>query len=308
MFSFLRIGLLALIFSASVIAGEETTHRILVSGCGLGQIAIIGPNQETEWSIPFQDEVSDAVLLPNGNILHSVKKEGIREIKPDYAAGKGAETVWQWSPPLKDGKRGETHSCQPLPGNRILTGESFDNLSVIREIDRTTGNILKTVELRDLGNAHGTFRQIRKTPQGTYLITQQKNGGKAMEFDENGKLVRAFPDGRYTAVRLPNGNTLTACGDMHRLLELSPDGNIVWEVGQTDIPGVTLGFVAGIQRLPNGNTILCNWGGHGHTSGPAVLEITPDKKLVWSLTPRIQNRVSSIQILDPEVMKQQPLR
>ena len=66
--------------------------------------------------------------------------------------------------------------------------------------------------------------------------------------------------------------------------------------------------MGGAQRLPNGNTILCNWGGHGHTSGPAVLEITPDKKLVWSLTPRIQNRVSSIQILDPEVMKQQPLR
>ncbi len=129
-----------------------------------------------------------------------------------------------------------------------------------------------------------------------------------MEFDQHGNLVRTFIDGRYTAVRLPNGNTLIACGDMHRLLEIAPDNSIVWEVGQKDIPGVTLGFVAGIQRLPNGNTVLCNWGGHGHTSGPAVLEITPDKKIVWSLAPRIPNRVSSIQIIDPETLKQAPLR
>lgn len=291
-----------------LLSGAEAAHRILVSGCGLGKIAIVGENQKIEWSIPFQDEVSDAILLPNGNILHSVKQQGIREIRPDYASGEGAEIVWQWTPPFWEGKRGETHSCQLLPGGVILTGESFDKLSFIREIDRKTGKVLKVIELRDLGSAHGTFRQIRKTPQGTYLVTQQKNGGKAMEYDAAGKLLRTFQEGRYVAIRLPNGNTLIACGDAHKLIEVSPENALVWEVNQNDIPHVKLGFVAGVQRLPNGNTVFCNWGGHGGTSGPAVMEITPDKKVVWSLSPTIPNNVSSIQIIDAGILKQESLR
>ncbi|MEG2236826.1 MAG: hypothetical protein RRY13_04130 [Akkermansia sp.] len=289
-------------------AETSTNHRILISGCGLGQIAIVGINQEIEWSYPIADEVSDAVLLPNGNILHSVKTEGIQEIKPNYTSGKGAEIIWKWTAPLLDGKRGEVHTCQPLPNQKILIGESHDNKSFIREIDRKTGNTLKTIELPNLGSAHSTFRQIRKTNAGTYLVTQQQNGGKALEFDSSGKLIRSFPDGRYVALRLPNGNTLIACGDAHRIIEVSPDHQIVWEVKQNDLPNISLGFVAGLQRLPNGNTILCNWGGHGNTKGPAVLEITPDKKVIWSIAPSIPNKVSSIQILDPKIKIETPVR
>jgi hypothetical protein len=38
-----------------------------------------------------------------------------------------------------------------------------------------------------------------------------------------------------------------------------------------------------IHRLPNGNTVLCNYLGHGQFGkAPHLIEITPDKKVVWT--------------------------
>jgi hypothetical protein len=48
--------------------------------------------------------------------------------------------------------------------------------------------------------------------------------------------------------------------------------------------GIPIRDAAGFQRLPNGNTVLCNWGGHGHVGKQAqIIEITPDKKVVWQV-------------------------
>ena len=41
--------------------------------------------------------------------------------------------------------------------------------------------------------------------------------------------------------------------------------------------------MTGLQRLPNGNTVMSNWQGHGQFgNGPHVIEVTPDKKVVWT--------------------------
>jgi hypothetical protein len=76
---------------------------------------------------------------------------------------------------------------------------------------------------------------------------------------------------------------------------------IVWEVNETDIPGNRLGFVAGLQRLPNGNTVVCNWSGHSGLDEQAqVFELTRDKKLVWQVQDKRLDKISAIEILDPE--------
>ena len=36
--------------------------------------------------------------------------------------------------------------------------------------------------------------------------------------------------------------------------------------------------------MKNGNTVVCNWGGHGHIGEqPQIFEVTRDKKVVWEL-------------------------
>lgn len=286
---FLPLALFS-VLSLAALAQEKVSHRFIKSGCGSGSVAIVGKDGAIEWEYKIADETSDAWLLPGGNIIFAYK-HGVREVKPDQSV------VWEFKAPAGS----EIHSCQPLPGDLFLIGESHnDGMSYLYEMDRT-GAKKKTVALKCGGNAHSQFRQVRKTPQGTYLVTSQRGGGKAEEYDGDGKLLRAFPAGRFVAIRLPNGNTLIACGDEHRVIEVDPQDKIVWEVTEKEIPGNKLGFAAGLQRLPNGNTVICNWSGHGSIKDqPQLFEITRDKKVVWEVRDPKLNMISSINILDAE--------
>ena len=274
-------------------AGARSWSRLLVGGCGLGYVAIIDAKGRVEWRMAQKGEVSDVWRLETGNVVYCVK-HAVREVKPDYESGRGGDVVWE----RLTAKPGETHSCQPLGRDRFLIGESYKGVSYLIEID-SGGREYAKVELRGLGGPHSTFRQVRKTSAGTYLITQQRKGGKAMELDASGKVLWEFAGGRYVAERLPNGNTLIACGDAHRAVEVDSRGKVVWELGQQDLPGAGLGFVAGLRRLPNGNTLICSWGGHGG-GGPAILEISRDKEVVWRSPPSIKNRVSALDVLPAE--------
>ena len=58
--------------------------------------------------------------------------------------------------------------------------------------------------------------------------------------------------------------------------------------------------MTGLQRLPNGNTVMSNWQGHGQfASGPHIIEVTPAKQVVWTFADhKSMKTVSSLQILD----------
>lgn len=282
--------LLSLIVMAAVAAQGQ--HRLLVGGCSYGEVAVYAADGSKEWSAPEKQEVSDIWLLPNNDIAMAYKY-GARIIRPDWDSKSGFKTILDHKAP----KGGETHTCQPLVSGGFLIGESFDGVSYIVELD-SKFNETKRIELKGFGKKHSSFRQIRKTPQGTYLVTQQRKKGKALEISGDGKTIREFPDGRFVAERLKNGNTLIACGDAHRLIEVDQDNKIIWSVEQNELEGITVGFVAGVQRLENGNTVFCNWGGHGGTAGGSIIEVSPDKEVIWQSSPGKANRISSIQVLD----------
>ena len=269
-------------------AGATTKHRFLKSGCRSGSIAIVGEDGTIQWEFPFSTNVSDSAVLPNGNIAFSCDS-GAKVMTPKR------EVIWEYKAPVG----AEVHACQPLPGGMFLLGESYpDGTSRILEVDGG-GRIVKAVSIGgNRGGAHGQFRQIRKTGKGSYLVTFMAQG-QAREYDGSGKLLRTFADGRFVAIRLANGNTLIGCGDAHRVIEVDPADKIVWEIAENEIPGNKLGFAAGLQRLPNGNTVICNWPGHGTIKNqPQVFEVTRDKKLVWEVNDPRLKMISSIQILD----------
>jgi hypothetical protein len=268
-------------------------HRFLKSGCDSGSVAIVAADGSIEWEYKITDETADSWLLPNGNVVFSFKG-GVRELTPDKA------TVWEYKAPANT----EVQSCQPLENDQFLIGEAHsDGNSVLLEMGRDK-KVTKTVNIKTTTtNAHDEFRQVRKTPAGTYLVTQQRTGGKAQEYDATGKLLRTFPCGRYVAIRLPDKNTLIACGDDHRIIEVDASDQIVWEVKESDIPNNKLLFVAGLQRLPNGNTVVANWSGHAGTPNqPQVFEITRDKKVVWEVKDAKLSLISSISILDSDAL------
>ena len=270
--------------------GGPVSHRFLNGFSDKGMLAIVNADGTHAWDYTIaQAEANDAWLLPNGDVVLSFIA-GAREVTP------AKQTVWQYMAPAG----AEVHSVQPLPGGLFLVGESHsDGTSYLYEMDKTA-TISHTVKVRLGGGSHDQFREVRKTPQGTYITSQQAANGKAMEWDANGMLLNTYPCGSFVGIRLPDGNTLISCGDDHRLIEVNPQNAIVWQVGQNDIPGNTLFFVAGLQRLPNGNTVVCNWPGHaGGSAQPQVFEITRDKKVVWQVRDASLGWISNIEILDP---------
>jgi hypothetical protein len=81
--------------------------------------------------------------------------------------------------------------------------------------------------------------------------------------------------------------------------EVNPKGETVWEFKNTDLPE-SFRFVQAPQtctRLANGNTIFTSRGGGG--KGPQLVEVTPDKEVVWALQDwQDLGDATAVQILD----------
>jgi len=272
-------------------------YRMLISGAFLNYVGIIDEDGNEEWRTPEpkSNQTNDSWPLPDGNIVYAYLY-GFKIVRPDFDDPSETEVIWDR--PTPDG--GETHSCQPLEGGKkFVIGESYpDSNSYIVELDTSGHEYLRIKLPIHAVLAHQQLRQVRKTPQGTYLVTQHISGGDAYEFDSTGTCIQTFPGGQFGGYRLPNGNTLVSTGrEAKTLIEYDADANIVWQVGPHDIPGVELVYVAQAARLPNGNTILANWMGHGTGDGPGVMEITPEKEMVWGMTDAVDKLVASFKIL-----------
>ena len=104
----------------------------------------------------------------------------------------------------------------------------------------------------------------------------------------------------FGAIRLANGNTLIAGGNNNRVLEVTPEGKIVWSIDQHELPGITLAWVTTLEVLPNGNIIFGNC--HAGPDNPQLIEVTRDKKVVWTFKDlkTFGNALASAQVLDIE--------
>ncbi|HUU93251.1 MAG TPA: hypothetical protein VM238_18810 [Phycisphaerae bacterium] len=234
---------------------------------GGNKVCLVDEKGKITWQMPAR-QPQDVWLLPNGNILFTHGK-GVKEVTRDK------KVVWEFTTAAGN----EIHACQPLPDGKVMIAESGP-MRII-EVDRA-GAITREVKLTTTcTRAHGQMRRARKLANGNYLVGQYSEA-VVREYDGGGKIVREIPHkNAFGGIRLPNGNTLLSTGDAHRIVEIDKDGNVVWEIKENDLPGNPLRFIAGMQRLPNGNTVVCNWGGHGHVGEqPQIFEVTPDKKVV----------------------------
>lgn len=153
--------------------------------------------------------------------------------------------------------------------------------------------------------------QLSAAQPGHRFACADYSAGKVFVVDAAGKVEFEFKTKSCNDLWvLPNwnllfntGHTLISCGDRpggKRVFEVDAAGKVVWEVGEKDLAGIDLKFVAGIQRLPNGNTVLCNWQGHGaFGSGPHLIEVIPEKNVVWTFADhKTMRTIASVQLLD----------
>ena len=82
------------------------------------------------------------------------------------------------------------------------------------------------------------------------------------------------------AAAATRGNTLVTDCDADRVFEVDSDGNIVWEVNQSTTP-VFDGSPSTADRLPNGNTLVCEIGGTSEFN--QVIEVDSAGSIVWEV-------------------------
>jgi hypothetical protein len=192
------------------------------------------------------------------------------------------EIVWQYDAAKangNEGKRVEVHAFQRLSNGRTMIAES--GVGRIIEVD-ADGKLLQEIKLTiDKPDPHRDTRLVRKLDNGHYLVAHEGDG-KVREYDGDGKVVWQYEvkSPLYSAERLANGHTLIGTGGGNQVLEVNPQGETVWSLSSSDLAGVKLAWITMVERLPNGNTLVVNC--HAGPDNPQILEVTPDKKVVWS--------------------------
>ena len=255
-------------------AQQSGTPRALFAADYQKKIAAwLGPDQKPVMQREIQD-IHDAQELPNGHWLLQSSFTNVIEIDAD------GKEVWKYQAgKTQSGGPIEIHAFRRLPSGLTMIAES--GAARIIEVDRE-GKIVHSIPLSvPTPDAHRDTRLVRPTPQGNYVVAHEALG-LAREYDRNGKVVWEYDVGSklYSAVRLANGNTLIGTGDGHRVIEVSPDKKIVWELTEKELPGVQLAWITMVDRLPNGNTWIVNC--HAGPDNPQLIEVSPDKKIVWS--------------------------
>ena len=260
------------------------------------------------YDIPFKDstgamaELGDATMRPNGNIVFC-RKTGASEVTPEK------KIIWNY-----DAANGtEIHSVEPVGNDRtllVINGVP----ATVKLINVKSGITEKEFTLpTGRPGPHLQFRRVRMTDEGT-IIAAHLDSNLVAEYDMKGnKIWSVKADKPWSASRLKNGNTLIT-SNLKRcyLFEVNKKGETVWEFSQEDVPAIKLYQLQAAVRLENGNTIVSNWCPNGikkpedWPGSVQLLEITPDKKLVWALSqwsdPDL-GPASSIQLLDEPLIK-----
>ncbi len=227
-------------------------HPMACSDYTQGKVFLVSAQGKVEWEYPAPN-CNDLWVLPSGNLLF-VTGHGVKEVTRDK------KVVFDYE------STSEIYACQRLAGGNTFIAEC--NAGRLLEVD-PSGKIVKQIHLLPEGKdgGHLYMRNARQLPDGHYLVAHY--GQQVVrEYDADGKAVREIraPGGPHTAIRLSNGNTLIACADMEKkamVFEVDKSGATVWQVAGDELPGISLKFMAGLERLPNGNTVMTNWLGHG---------------------------------------------
>lgn len=187
--------------------------------------------------------IHDIHRLPNGHLMVQRGAAEVVAIDP-----KSREVVWSYDAAKRGGNEGkpvEVHSFQPLPDGGVMIAESGP--ARIIEINRD-GEILKTVPLKvENPHPHTDTRLVRKLDTGNYLVCHEGDG-KVREYDGDGQVVWEFE--------------VPLFGQTPR------EGHGPEAFGNKCFAAV---------RLANGNTLISTGNGH------SVIEVTPEKEVVWKL-------------------------
>jgi hypothetical protein len=268
------------------------THTFLATGPAT---YIADGKGNVVWSYPANTR--DGAVLPNGNVLLAVSKGdefpggGVVEVT------RGGDVVFRFK-----GTQAEVNTAQVLGDGRYLLTEAGPKPRLL-EVDREGKVVAEVPIAAQTKDTHLQTRMARKLANGNYLVPQLLDK-VVREYTPAGKVVweaktpeeppECWP---FTAIRLPDGNTLSTCTHGNTVVEFDREGKVVWQLSNADLPAPLLKDPCGAQRLPNGNTMICSYG-QGKPGEVKLLEVTREKKVVWTVRDDRPHGIHEVQILE----------
>ena len=258
-------------------------EKLIIGGSGWQEIAIVDKKSgKIEWKheLAAEEECNKVEVTPKGNVLYAYKL-GARLIDRKH------QVIWDYK--VKEGE--ELHYATYDDGGYLLAICGMP--ARIVKLD-AKGNPLKEITFQTANpDVHNQFRQIAKTPQGTYVIPFMGKY-KVSEMDGDGRFIKSVLTGGtpFSVKLIDGGNWLVSCGLGSALMEINPETKEKTKIIETkDLNWGILLFVAEAIRYKNGNTLIANWNGDSDDkTQPLLLEINPDNKIAWRfINPEIKN-------------------
>lgn len=261
-----------------------TNGNLLVTGAGSGQTTVFELNprsQEIVWSEEFDIEDTHDVDLINGNELLIANMRNYNETSGEnddrvfiYNRTQD-QIVWEWYFDKRYNRSGggkytddwtHVNDIDKIgPGRYLASPRNFDQVIVI---NRSTKAIEMQLGEDDnysvLSEQHNPQYLESEDGKPTMLVADSEND-RVVEYERNGNgWNRTWTLGSgdnfnwpRDADRLPNGNTLVVDTLNHRVIEVTPSGEIVWEFyapwGPYDAERITYGDEAGGPTISDQN-------------------------------------------------------
>lgn len=206
------------------------------------KVAEYDPSGKEIWSYPAKGAWS-AEKLSNGNVLIAEYSQN-RVIEVDNSG----KVVWEYA-------ARNALNARPLPnGNIIVSLHSPKNVVEVNRAKKTVWEI----------TTPGNCCDAHKLENGNVVYCA---GNVVIEVSPDKKTVWKYdcPGQPYGIQPLRNGNLLV-CVLSGKVLEVNRDKKVVWEFAEPN--------AVDAMRLPNGNTLI--------TGSKRFLEVTPEKKVVWT--------------------------
>jgi outer membrane protein assembly factor BamB len=277
-------------------AGVQTSdagirHSFLVCG---STTAIVGEDGRREITFPYGTR--DGFVLPGGSLLLAVNKS------KDFPGGgvveltREGKVVFSWK-----GTQAEVNSVEDVGDGRILLTEAGPKPRLL-EIDHDGRTRVEFALRCQTANAHMQTRMARKLPNGNYLVPHLLDkvvreytpaGEVVWEYKTPDEPAEAWP---FTAIRLADGHTLVGCTHANFVVEVDRAGKEVWRLANADLPTPLLKDCCGVQRLANGNTVVTSYGA-AKADEVKMVEVTPQKRVVWTYRSNLPHGVHEFQIL-----------
>lgn len=258
------------------------------AGGAIGYVWEVNWNGEILWKYKNENMHHDFFRKSNGNTMvilwEKIPQEIANKVKGGISVSNSHKAmwsdkiveidqkgniVWEWNAyehldPEKDSICPICARHEWTHGNAVFVTKNGDILTSFRQID--------TVGIIDKKTGDWKWKWGRGEINHQHDPTELENGNILL-FD-NGTHKPQLPPPPVGDPKLMKKPPLRSPAS--RILEVDPRTNkIVWEYFDTDYLGFYSDSISGVQRLPNGNTLVCS-GNQGR-----LFEVTPKKEIVW---------------------------